>query len=115
MMPGMPGNMNSRQMRQMMKKLGINVKELKNVEKVVIQTDEKEYVFDDAEVTLMDAKGQKTYQISGTPDVREKEEEIPQDDIDLVAERTGKSKEEAEEALEKTDGDIAEAIMELQE
>lgn len=115
MMPGMPGKMNPRQMKQMMKKLGIDIKEIKNVEKVVIQTDDKEYIFNEAEVTIMDAKGQKTYQITGKPDIQEREEKIPDEDIELVAEKTGKPEEEAKQALEKADGDIAEAIMKLTE
>ena len=118
----MPGRMNSRQMQQMMKRLGINVKEIDNVEKIIIRTDTKEYIFDSAEVTVMDSQGQKTYQITGRPRVvsrgteakeEEKEEGIPQEDIDLVAEQTGKSKAEAKKALEATKGDIAEAIMKL--
>jgi len=116
----MPGNMNPRQMKQMMKRLGINVREIENVEEIIIRTDTKEYIFDRAEVTIMDAQGQKTYQITGRPrivnrGIEEKEEGIPQADIDLVAEQTGKSKEEAEKALEETDGDIAEAILKLSE
>jgi len=55
----MPGRMNPKQMSKMMKRLGINVKEIENVKKVIIQTDSKEYIFEDAEVTLMDAQGQK--------------------------------------------------------
>jgi len=113
----MPGRMNPRQMAQMMKRLGINVKEIENVEKIIIRTDTKEYIFDDAEVTIMDAQGQKTFQISGKPRIvlrkTEKEEGIPQQDIDLVAEQTGKSKADAKKALEETKGDIAEAILKL--
>ena len=109
----MPGRINPRQMNQMMKRLGINVKEIENVKKVIIQTDTKEYIFDEAEVTLMDAQGQKTYQITGKPRIVSKKEEIPQGDIDLVAEPTGKSKEQAKKALEETKGDIAEAILKL--
>jgi len=109
----MPGRMNARQMNQMMKRMGINVKEIENVKKVIIQTDTKEYIFDDAEVTMMDAQGQKTYQIVGKPRVVEKTEEIPQGDIDLVVQQTGKSAEEAKKALKETKGDIAEAILKL--
>ena len=115
----MPGRMNPRQMQQMMKRLGINVKEIENVEEIIIRTDTKEYIFDNAEVTVMDAQGQKTYQISGRPRIVERKEkveekeEIPQDDINLVAEQTGKSKELAKKALEETNGDIAEAILKL--
>ena len=110
-----PGRINPRQMNQMMKRLGINVKEIENVEKVIIQTDKKEYIFDDAEVTIMDAHGQKTYQISGRPKVLDRGEEINKEDIDLIVEQTGKTIEEAKKALEETNGDIAEAILKLTE
>ena len=111
----MPGRMNPKQMNQMMKRFGINVKEIENVEKVIIQTDTKEYVFENAEVTIMDAQGQKTYQISGKPRIVEREDEIPQSDIDLVVEQTGKTADEAKKALEETNGDIAQAILKLSE
>jgi len=109
----MPGRMNPRQMNQMMKRLGINVKEIENVEKVIIQTDKYDYIFDEAEVTMMDAQGQRTYQIIGKPRVVERKEEIPKEDIELVAKQTGKSAEEVKKALEETKGDIAEAIIKL--
>ncbi|UCB58879.1 MAG: nascent polypeptide-associated complex protein [Thermoplasmatales archaeon] len=114
----MPGRMNPRQMQHMMKRLGINVKEIENVEKIIIRTDTKEYIFDEAEVTIMDAQGQKTYQISGRPKIilrkaQKEEETIPHEDIDLVAKQTGKSKAEAKKALVETKGDIAEAILKL--
>ena len=109
----MPGRINPKQMNQMMRKLGISVKEIENVEKVIIQTDTREYVFDGAEVTIMDAQGQKTYQIVGRPRVVERKEEIPKEDIELIMEQTGKTVEEAKKALEETKGDIAEAIMKL--
>lgn len=109
----MPGRINPRQMNQMMKKLGVNVKEIENVEKVIIQTGDKEYVFENVEVTIMDAQGQKTYQITGNPKIIDRKEEIKEEDIKLVIEQTGKSEEEAIKALEETNGDIAEAIMKL--
>ena len=109
----MPGRMNPRQMNQMMKRLGITVKEIENVQKVIIQTDTKQYIFEEADVTMMDAQGQKTYQITGKPRIVEKKEEIPKEDIDLVVEQTGKSAEEAKKALKQTKGDIAEAILKL--
>ena len=109
----MPGRMNPRQMNQMMKRLGINVKEIDNVKKVIIETDTKQYIFEEASVTMMDAQGQKTYQITGRPKIVDKKEEIPKEDIDLVVEQTGKSEEEAKKALTETKGDIAEAILKL--
>ena len=106
-----PGNLNPRQLNQIMKRLGISIKEIENVEKVIIQTKDKEYIFDDAQVTMMDAQGQKTYQIAGTPKIVERKKEIPDEDVKLVAEKTGKTEEEARKALEETKGDIAEAII----
>jgi len=105
--------MNPKQMNQMMKRFGINVKEIENVEKVVIQTDKTDIIFDDAEVTVMDAQGTRTYQVIGKPRIVERKEGIPQEDIKLVMEQTGKSESEARKALEETKGDIAEAILKL--
>ena len=109
----MPGRINPRQMNQMMKKLGISVKEIENVQKVIIQTDKKEYIFDSAEVTMMDAQGQRTFQISGKPRIVERQEKILKEDIELIVQQTGKGAEEAKKALEESNGDIAEAIMKL--
>lgn len=113
MIPGMPGKVNQRQMNQMMRRLGINIKNIDNVDKVIIQTDTKEYIFDDAEVTLMDAQGQKSFQITGKYIIKDRIEETQKDDIKLVVDQTGKSEEEARKALEETNGDIAEAILKL--
>lgn len=109
----LPGRMSPRQLNQLMRKFGINVKEIENVEKVIIQTDTKEYIFEDAGVTIMDAQGQKTYQIAGKPRIIERKEKIPKEDIELVVQQTGKTHGEAKKALEETKGDIAEAIMKL--
>ena len=109
----MPGNINPRQMNQMMRRLGISVKNIDNVKKIIIQTDTKEYVFKEAEVTIMDAKGQKTYQIIGNPIIRDRSDDTLKEDIKLVMDQTGKSEEEAKKALEESNGDIAEAILKL--
>ena len=109
----MPGKMNPRQMNQMMRRLGINVKNIDNVERVIIQTDSKEYIFEEAEVTMMEAQGQKTYQIIGKPTIRNREEVTMNDDIQLIMDQTGKSEEEARKALEESNGDIADAILKL--
>lgn len=112
----MPGKMNARQLNQMMKRFGINVKNIDNVEKVIIQTDIKEYVFEDAEVTVMEAQGQKTFQVVGNPTVKNRggdTEDTQKEDIKLVMDQTGKSEAEARKALKETNGDIAEAILKL--
>ncbi|WP_396612770.1 nascent polypeptide-associated complex protein [Haloferax sp. S1W] len=119
------GGMNPRKMKQMMKQMGIDVTEL-DAEEVVIKTADEELVFTDAQVTRMDAQGQETYQIVGEPETRELgagDEEgdesdadagIPEDDIEIVAQRAGASKDEAREALEAEGGDLAAAIARLE-
>ena len=108
-----PGKINPRQMNQMMRRLGISVKNIDNVEKIIIQTDSKEYIFENAEVSVMEAQGQKTYQIIGNPIIKERSEDTLKEDIKLVMDQTGKSEEEAKKALEDSNGDIAEAILKL--
>ncbi len=101
--------MDERQMKKIMKRMGINVKELEAV-KVVIETKDKKYIFLNPDVSIMEVKGQQTYQIVGKPEVISK---ISDDDAKLVAEKTGKSIEEAKKALEEANGDIAQAILNL--
>jgi nascent polypeptide-associated complex subunit alpha len=75
---------------------------------VIIKLTDGEIVIENPNVTIITAMGQKTYQVIG----EEKTEiAIPQDDIKLVAMQANVSEEEAKEALEKTEGDLAEAIV----
>jgi nascent polypeptide-associated complex subunit alpha len=114
MIPGMGGRgMNPTKLKQMMKQMGINVNEIQDVEQVIIRTPDKDIVFNDASVTIMNAQGADTYQIAGTPEEVPRELEIPEDDVRLVMEQTGASKEDAHEALKNAKGDLAEAIMSL--
>ena len=137
MIPGMGRGMNPKKMQRMMKQLGINIQELDDVDEIIIRTSDKEYVFSsDVAVTIMTAQGQKTFQIVGDPEVRDRgteplrtaasskaepepEEEkhlvIPQEDIELICQQTGVSEEEARAALEECDGNPAEAILKLME
>ncbi|HIH37128.1 MAG TPA: nascent polypeptide-associated complex protein [Methanocellales archaeon] len=111
MFPGMRG-MNPQKLKQMMKQMGIDIKEIEGVEEVIIRTTDREIVFRDADVTIMDARGVKTYQIAGTPEECPREE-IPAADVQLVIEQTGVSEMEAKAALKEVKGDLAEAIMNL--
>ncbi len=112
MMPG--GMRNPRQMKRMMKKMGMSTDEI-DATKVIIETKEKRLVFDNPQVTLMNIQGQSTYQVIGEPkeEALEGSVLIPDEDVKLVAERAGVSKEEAKKALEETEGDLAEAIINL--
>ncbi|MGD1060024.1 MAG: nascent polypeptide-associated complex protein [Methanomassiliicoccales archaeon] len=121
----MPGHMNPRQVKQAMRKLGIKTEELEDVSEVLIRTKTKQYVIKDASVTIMEMQGQKTFQIVGEPEIIAVEATpaktiegpktlaVPEDDIKLVMEQTGASREKAIEALMATDGQPAEAILKI--
>lgn len=119
MIPG--GRMNPRQLKQMMKRAGIESEELENVEEVVIRTATKEYVFTKAQVTMMTVQGQKSVQVVGEPFIRDRagaksappKLAISEEDVALVAEKAGVSEDEARKALEAADGEPAEAIIRL--
>ncbi len=117
MIPGMGRGANPRQMKQMMKRLGITTEEIDNVEKVIIRTADKDYVITGAEVTIMTVQGQKTYQITGETSVEARGEgDVPEDpfsdeDVEIVMGQAQVSEEEAREALRETDGQPAEAII----
>ena len=111
------GKMNPRQMKQLMKQMGIKMEEL-DAEEVIIRTKDRVIRITEPEIAVITAQGQKSYQISGKESVEEEVEEesleISAEDIELVVQQTGVSKEEAQLALERTKGDLAEAILQLQ-
>ena len=112
MIPGMPG-MRSKQMKVMMKKMGISLDTMEDVTRVIIETPDKNLIFTEPEVVLMVTKGVSSYQISGTPEEVELEVPIPEADIVLVMGGAKVDREEAHAALKKTNGDLAEAIIRL--
>lgn len=62
MIPGM----NPRQMKQMMKRMGVAQQEIEAT-KVIIETGDKKLIFDSPQVAKVNMMGQETYQIIGTP------------------------------------------------
>jgi nascent polypeptide-associated complex subunit alpha len=64
-------------------------------------------------------QGQKIFQVTGEVNERALKTQaakvtIPEEDVQLVADQTGKSMEDAKRALETSDGDLAKAILLLQ-
>ena len=110
MFPGM----NPRDMRMAMKKLGIQQQEIAAKE-VIIRLEDKEIVISNPNVTKVNMMGQDTYQIVGEESERSlgSEPDINDEDIETVAEQAGVSKEEAEQAIKESKGDLAEAILSL--
>lgn len=106
MFPGM-GKINPRQIQNMMKSMGIKTEEI-DAERVVFELRDKKLVIENPKITVMDVQGQKTYTVMGN--AAEEKNGVPEEDIKMVASSAGVSEKKAKEALEKTNGDIAEAI-----
>jgi nascent polypeptide-associated complex subunit alpha len=102
---------NPRQMKKMMRQLGMEMEELE-AEEVVIKLRDGEIVIRDPHVNVVKAQNQKTYQITGGEVMKQ---EIPEDDVKLVASQAGVGEDAALKALEDADGDLAKAIMRLKE
>ena len=104
------GKMDPKKMQKMMGKLGIKTEEIEADE--VIIKGKKNLVIKNPQVVSIDMQGQKSFQISG--EVSEGEgETFSDEDVKLVAEQAGVSEKEARKTLEKTNGDIADAILRL--
>ncbi|MCD6559888.1 MAG: nascent polypeptide-associated complex protein [Palaeococcus sp.] len=106
--------MNPKQMQRMMKQLGIRMEELGGVKEVVIKLENKEIIIKEPGVTVITAMGEKSYQIVGKEEIREILN-ISEEDIKLVMEQAEVDYDSAKKALEETKGDLAEAILKLQE
>jgi len=117
---GKPGG---RDAMRMMQKMGMKVDEVANVSEVIIRTDSKDIVIAAPSVTLVTMQGQAMYQIAGgqvsetTPQATTATPPTPaiqEEDVQLVAQQTGKPVEEARKALLEAGGDLAKAIIILQ-
>jgi len=117
--------MNSREQKRMMQRMGMNMDSVPDVQQVIIKTADKDIVIDEPEVAILQVQGQKMYQVIGgqvseqAPSQRHaaaasEQPMFSQEDVQLVADQTGKSQEKAKEALEECGGDLAKAILLLQ-
>lgn len=109
---------NPRDARRMMQRMGMSMDAIPDVEQVIIRTSNKEITIEEPEVAVLEVQGQKIFQVTGGK-IAEKAAErkvstMPEEDVRLVADQTGKSLEEARKALEESGGDLAKAILLLQ-
>jgi len=108
---------NPREARRMMERMGLNMDAIPDVEQVMIKTAGKEIVIEEPEVAILQMQGQKIFQVTGgkiTEKTLERKTSVPEEDVRLVADQTGKSPEKARKALEESGGDLAKAILLLQ-
>ena len=110
MFPGI----NPREMQKAMKKLGIKQEEI-DAQLVIIKTADKDLVIKNPQVSRVNMMGQETFQVVGEVTESEADKaEISEEDIETVMAQTGCNKQEAAEALEESNGNLAEAILKLQ-
>jgi nascent polypeptide-associated complex subunit alpha len=108
---------NPREARRMMQRMGMNMNEVADVEQVIIKTSSKEIMIEEPGVAILEMQGQKIFQVTGgkiTEKAIEHKATVPEEDVRLVADQTGKSPEDARKALEESGGDLAKAILLLQ-
>ena len=103
-----------------MKQMGL--KEIEDVQEVIIRTLEKELVIKEPQVTVMTQGGQKLWQVVGASAeerplsgevVEEAVAVIPEEDVHLVSQQAGVDAETARAALADAGGDLAKAILAL--
>ena len=114
------GARGGRDTARMMEKMGVKMNELPEVTQVVIRTPTKDIVIDAPTVTMVTVQGQAMYQIAGG-EVSESQPQtvsesqpslgVPEADVQLVAQQTGKSMDESRKALAEAGGDLARAIL----
>ena len=105
MFPGM----NPREVQKAMKRLGIQQEEI-DAQEVIIKTPYKDLLIKNPHVSKVNMMGQETFQVVGDVIELDKNE----DDIATVMEQASCTKEEALGALEDSNGNLAEAILKLQ-
>ncbi|MFZ0263803.1 MAG: nascent polypeptide-associated complex protein [Nitrososphaeraceae archaeon] len=102
-------------MRRMLDKMGLEMKDLGNIEEVIIKTETKELYLIKPQVVEMKGKDSTIFQVVAT-DIEEKERETPSlkdEDIILVMQQANVTREKAIQALVDAKGDLAKAILNL--
>jgi len=106
--------MGDRQTRRLMDRMGINMKEVPGVEEVVIITGSKELHIRGAQVSEINAQGNRIFQVAGeVEEVEKAKKTFSDEDILLVQQQANVTKEKAIAALDASDGEVAKAILRL--
>ncbi len=101
--------MDLRNMQKMLKQM--NTEQI-DAEEVLIKTSKGETLsIKNPQVVRMEMMGQTTFQVVGTAVPVQEEKGPSAEDVELVMEKTGASKEKADAALKESGGNIAEAIL----
>ena len=113
------GGLNPRKMKKMMEQMGIELEELEVEDVVMTLVGGEKLIFKEVEVTKMEARGQKTYQVVGDPEIEGSDQiadsgmKISKEDIEMVMQKSDVDEETARKSIEATEGDLAAAIYRL--
>ena len=103
---------NFRQLMGQLRRMGIQVKELR-AKRVVVELDDKKIILENAEVLRLSSAQGPIYQILPGSERTEESIEISDEDIKFVAEQANVDEETARKYLIKHEGDIAKAIEDI--
>ena len=108
-------NINPRDLAKAMQRMGIQQQEIEAKE-VIIRCSDKDIIIQDPHVAKVNMMGQETWQVSGksVEQVRSSEPDIKEEDIQTVMSQAGVSRDKALEAIKAANGDLAQAIINLQ-
>jgi nascent polypeptide-associated complex subunit alpha len=105
----------NREMRRMLDKMGLEMKDIGSIEEVIIKTETKELYLIKPQVIEMKGKDSTIFQVVAT-NIEEKQRDtlvFKEEDIILVMQQANVSKERAIQALSESKGDMAQAILNL--
>jgi nascent polypeptide-associated complex subunit alpha len=95
--------------------MGLEMKDLGDIEEVIIKTETKEIYLIKPQIIEMKGKDNTIFQVMAT-DIEEKKRDVPifkEEDIILVMQQANVTKEKAVQALTDAKGDMAQAILDL--
>ncbi len=112
----MPRKMSPRDQQRMMQKMGLQVQQMDDIARVIMESSAKRIIIDNPEVATVTVQGQTIYQVGGGSVREEPLTSQPSvDDAKLVASQTGVTIEKAIDALRRSGGDLAQAIIFLKQ
>ena len=118
--------LNPRDLKRMFKRMGVKaeIEELSDAtEIIIVHSDGRRSILESPQATLIKLGGSGQVMLSATGILRveqpaeeaEEEATVSEEDIQLVAQQTGVTPDEARQALIEAKGDLAEAIMKIEQ
>ena len=113
------GRVNERQVKRMMQQMGIKSNDLDDVLEVRIVLKDKTIIIKEPNVSVIEVQGNKTYTVVGKEEIIQgqmdkqtiEDTNLKEEDIKLVMEKAGVTREKAIEALKSNNYMVAEAII----